>query len=183
MPKDTNGRTLLDKIFFPVIGLLMLFSTVFEFWIAFSLDTELCSKHMNSPLLAGIALALSFLFNGVWGYARGMNDLLRRVAILLWTATITLGVAAAGGAIVQTEFFSDTGCDSDQNTALHYVSIIALIISVSLPHFYKSKGKHEAKGEYKKVANKEKTVDKTNAEPAVVPKSGNQLNYFYDERI
>ncbi len=47
----------------------------------------------------------------------------------------------------------------------------------------RDRGKHEAKGEYKKVANKEKTVGKTNAEPAVVPKSGNQLQYFYDERI
>lgn len=182
MPKDSNGKTLLDKIFFPVIGLLMLYSTVFELWLAFSLDTELCKQHMTSPLYSGIALALSFLFNAVWGYVRGMNDLLRRFAILFWVATVTAGVAAAGAAIVQTEFFSDTGCDSDKNTALHYVSIIALIISISLPHFYKSKGKHEAKGEYKKVADKEKTVGQTNAGSADVPRE-NKLNYFYDERL
>ncbi len=174
MPKDSNGRTLIDKIFFPVIGLLMMFSTVFEFWIAFSLDTALCSKHMYSPLLAGIALALSFLFNGVWGYARGaMNGWLRRVAILLWTATITLGVAAAGGAIVQTDFFPNTGCDSDQNTALHYVSIIALIISISLPHFYKSKDKHD----YHKVSDQAATENRVET-PAVTQDKEKKLNFF-----
>lgn len=133
------------KSFFQIIGLMMLIVTIFELYIGISLlDMDTCDRHASSPIVSGITLLVSFLFNMLWvtnrkGGTMPKGLLLRlfyspRFAILIWTLLVTIGVAAAGGAIVQTYFFKDTHCNADTNIGLHFVCIITLVLSISLPH-------------------------------------------------
>lgn len=98
----------------------------------------------TAPNIAGLGLIISFLINGVWIWSkRDKLSLMNRIALLLWTVSVMIGTAAAGAALGQAELIvADDKCDVDSYVFLHYVSIILLILSISLPHAMK-KNKHK----------------------------------------
>tara|TARA_B100001559_G_scaffold319972_1_gene330742 strand:- start:2266 stop:2802 length:537 start_codon:yes stop_codon:yes gene_type:complete len=145
-------NTLAKNIFFGLVALFVIISTVFQF-IIFGELTSVCGEEVaTAPLIAGITLASSFVFNGLWLYGTGRcvcnkvkmtgSDKIRRAALLLWTAVTTVGVTSAGATLGQMKLYA-TACpafnsDIDVET-LQYASVILLILSIAVPHAYPKK--------------------------------------------
>lgn len=140
------------NIFFGTVAVFVIISTVFQF-VIFSELTSQCGENVaTAPLIAGIALTCSFIFNGLWLYGAGQcacnnvkipgSDKIRRAALLLWSAVTTVGVTSAGATLGQMKLYG-TACpafNSDVNVeGLQYASVILLILSIAVPHAYPKK--------------------------------------------
>ena len=153
MGLDLNKKMQTKKnVFFMFIALIVVLATIFQFVMYGQLSDHCTELSVNeAPLLSGLALTCSFLFNGLWLFSSGRcrknqekNDTLRRASLLFWTAVITAGVAASGAALGQIQLYS-VACpsiqqsDADLFRGLQYASIVLLIISISFPHAYPAK--------------------------------------------
>jgi putative flippase GtrA len=156
--------------FYMFIAVIVVLATIFQF-VMYGQLSDHCSELSvgEAPLLSGIALTCSFLFNGLWLFSSGKyrkeqaNNTLRRVSLLFWTAVITAGVAASGAALGQIQLYS-VACpsieqsDADLYRGLQYASITLLIISISFPHVYPAKKAPSATTETSSdAANKDET--------------------------
>jgi len=134
--------TLAGNIFFGIITVLMVIAVVLQFFIVGELD-ESCpdSNLTTAPTIAGLTLAVSFVTNGLWLFAKKKGlTLVRRTSLLAWVVLVLSGIAAAGATLGQIQLY-DTVCpamesETDFNTA-QYISIVLLIISVAAPHYRK----------------------------------------------
>lgn len=129
------SRGMMYNIFFGVIGFMMLVATALQFYAAYDLDDVCDNKLVTAPLTAGITLLCSMVANGTWVYGKKHGKtLLTRGSILVWTMLVVVGTAAAGAALGQEQLYEDIGCTVEVTEALHYVSIVLLLLSISLPH-------------------------------------------------
>lgn len=134
------------NIFFGVIGFMMLVATALQFFAAYDLDDVCVDKLVTAPMTAGITLLCSMVANGVWVYGKKHGKtLLTRVSILVWTILVVVGTAAAGAALGQEQLYEDIGCAAEVTEALHYVSIVLLLLSISVPHALPKKHKKESR--------------------------------------
>jgi len=137
--------------FFAVIAVMLAIAAILQFVLVYEFKAK-CTGHNISmaPTVAGICLVGSFVMNGGWLMARKRQAKTAiRAALFLWTATVTIGVAAAGGALGQS-FMYDTVCVDDQGVStletdinielLQYASIALLVLTVAAPHAFKKKG-------------------------------------------
>lgn len=127
-------------MFFYFITLAMVLTVVLQFNVVGEIDDE---RVMVAPILSGTSLLLSFMFNALWVCVRKDNKTaVERFALLLWTISITVGVAAAGATLGQMAVYKDLGITKPDNMeALQWASLALLVASVSLPHYYKKKKK------------------------------------------
>tara|TARA_B110001452_G_scaffold146711_1_gene121979 strand:- start:2738 stop:3250 length:513 start_codon:yes stop_codon:yes gene_type:complete len=129
----THGLTY--GVFFGAIGFMMIVATSLEFYAAYDLDGVCDDKFVTAPMTAGIALLCSMIANGSWVYGKNSgNALMRRGSILVWTMLVVIGTTAAGAALGQQQLYEDVGCTVEVTEALHYVSIVLLLLSISVPH-------------------------------------------------
>lgn len=123
------------SIFFAVIGLMMAVACALQFFIAYDLHDLCDAKLASAPMTAGWTLLASFVTNSAWVYGKQVhNSMIRRVSILLWTILVVVGTAAAGASLSQVQLYKDVGCKADSSEALHLVTIVLLVLSISLPH-------------------------------------------------
>ena len=123
-------------IFFAFISLALALAASCQFYIVGELDDD---RIQAAPLLAGLSLVGSFVFNFAWLKLRSRKQSWSyRVAIVLWTSAITVGVAAAGATLSQLALAGDLGITVPENMqALQWISLVLLVGCVSLPHAYK----------------------------------------------
>ena len=123
-------------IFFAFISLALALAAACQFYIVGELDDD---RIQAAPLLAGLSLVGSFVFNFAWLKLRSRKQSWSyRVAIVLWTSAITVGVAAAGATLSQLALAGDLGITVPENMqALQWISLVLLVGCVSLPHAYK----------------------------------------------
>lgn len=124
------------KVFFAIIGLMLAFATGLQFYIAFALDDDMCvDKLVRTPLVAGATLLSSFVPNFAWVYAkRRRNAMLTRLWIAIWIVLVLAGAIAAGASLGQAHVYADLECHTDVSTFPHYVTIVLLVFSITLPH-------------------------------------------------
>ena len=133
----------MHSFFFAVIGITMAVAAALQFYIAQQIEDKCALQLRPAPLLAGATILGSFLFNGVWVYAKRHNKTtLARMSILLWTTCVVVGTAGAGAAAGQAELYHELECDIDMTSAVHYVSIVLLALSISLPHALQKRQEH-----------------------------------------
>ena len=144
-------------MFFYFISLAMLLTVVLQFNVVGEIDDD---RVTVAPILSGTSLLLSFVFNAIWVRVRSdKKTLVERFALLLWTISITVGVAAAGATLGQMAVYEDLGISKPENMeALQWISLALLVASVSLPHYYKKKKKTAASAS---VEGRPETEEKT----------------------
>merc|ERR1712072_954681 len=125
---------------FYVVGLAMMAATAFQFYQINQLDDD---RIYTAPLLAGACVAGSFLFNVAWlKFRSNKQSWTYRASILFWTASVTVGVAAAGATLGQLAVAADLNITVPENMeTLQWISLILLVGSVSLPHAFKKGSK------------------------------------------
>lgn len=142
---------MVKSAFFVAIAAMLAIAATLQFVLVYEFKAK-CAGHdiSTAPTVAGICLLGSFVLNGGWLMARKRQAKTAiRAALFLWTATVTVGVAAAGGALGQS-FMYDTVCVDDQGAStletdinielLQYASIALLVLTVAAPHALKKKG-------------------------------------------
>lgn len=154
------GGLLYGSSLLSVIGVL-----VIQFLISASVDDK-CDPdvelYFNPPILAGSALLGSVLLSLLWAWTARKSkegntgwDPLRRIFIFLWTASVTIGVAAIGVSLGQilavdkyvvgqqaTATDPDPTCllKTDANLkVLQYVSLALVTFSLVAPHAFSIK--------------------------------------------
>ena len=123
-------------IFFAFISVALSLAAACQFYVVHELDDE---RIQVAPILAGVCLAGSFVFNFAWLKFRSQKQSWPyRIAILLWTGALTAGVAAAGATLGQLAVATDLQITVPKNMeALQWISLALLVVCVSLPHAYK----------------------------------------------
>ena len=130
----------MQKIFFGVISLMVVTAAILQFVLVYEYTDQDCGiwDLTSAPTIAGSCVLGSFLFNGIWVFARkSASSATTRVALFLWTATFTIGVAAAGATLGKTRIY-ELCKDTDINIELlQYCSVALLVLSVAAPHALK----------------------------------------------
>jgi len=125
----------MHTLFFGIIGTMMVVAAGFQVYFASELNDKCDVKLMTAPIIGATSLAASFIFNGIWVWSlRQKTSKLKHVAIFFWTAAVIVGTAAAGASLGQAELYADLSCEASNPIELHYLTIILLILSISLPH-------------------------------------------------
>ena len=125
----------MHTLFFRIIGTMMAFAAGFQVHFASELNDKCDVKLTTAPIIGATSLAASFIFNGIWVWAQRSNRAkIRRVAIFFWTVAVIVGTAAAGASLGQAELYTDLSCKASNTIGLHYLTIVLLILSISLPH-------------------------------------------------
>lgn len=162
MSTNWYGGLLYGSSLLATIGVL-----VIQFLISASVDDK-CDPdvelYFNPPIVAGSALLGSVLLSLLWAWTARKSkegkttwDPLRRIFIFLWTASVTIGVAAIGvslGQILAVDKYvgtlkmtanathPDPTCllETDANLkTLQYVSLALVIFSLVAPHAFSIK--------------------------------------------
>lgn len=136
----------MQKYFFAVISLMLAAAATLQFVLVYEFKNQ-CAGHdiSTAPTVAGSCLLGSFLLNGIWLMARKKQQKISiRAALFAWTASVTIGVAAAGAALGQALMY-DQVCGQTLTTEinvelLQYCSVALLVLSVAAPHALKKKG-------------------------------------------
>lgn len=141
----------MQKLFFGVISLMLGLAASLEFVLSYEYKNQ-CVGHdiSTAPTIAGCCLLGSFLLNGVWLMSRKKRAAKSiRAALFAWTASVTIGVAAAGASLGQ-GLLLEAVCVDAQNQPtfvtdlnielLQYSAIALLVLSVAAPHALKKKG-------------------------------------------
>lgn len=144
-------------LFFAFVSLALTLAAACQFYVVGELDDD---RVQAAPLLAGICLVGSFVFNGVWLKLRSNNQTWSyRVVIVLWTSALTVGVAAAGATLGQLALADELEIVVPDNMeALQWISLVLLVGSVSLPHAYKKKSSKFVASEGRPVVEEEKPL-------------------------
>ena len=131
----------MNKIFFALISIMMVIAAGLQAYAASELADNCDPKLETASVIAAVSLFVSFVFNGIWVWARMSKKapMARRVSILLWTAAVVVGTAAAGAALGQAELYEDLACEVEHSAELHYASIALLVLSIALPHAMQKK--------------------------------------------
>ena len=140
----------MKKYFFALISLMLAAAATLEFFLSYELKNQ-CSGHniLSAPVIAGSCLLGSFILNSAWLMARKRQAASAiRAALFVWTATVTIGVCAAGAALGQALLY-DVVCVDGQGAStletdvnvilLQYSAIALLVLSVAAPHALKKK--------------------------------------------
>lgn len=135
----------MQKYFFALISLMLATAATLQFVLVYEFKNQ-CSDHniSTAPTVAGSCLLGSFLLNGIWLMARKKQQKTAiRAALFTWTASVTIGVAAAGAALGQALMY-DQVCGQTLTTDIHvellqYCSVALLVLSVAAPHALKKK--------------------------------------------
>lgn len=136
----------MQKYFFGLISLMLATAATLQFVLVYEFKNQCAGQDISTaPTVAGSCLLGSFLLNGIWLMARKKQQKASiRAALFAWTASVTIGVAAAGAALGQT-FMYEQVCGNtlvtEINTELlQYCSVALLVLSVAAPHALKKKG-------------------------------------------
>lgn len=131
------------NIFFGFVGLCMITAAAFQFLIVFEINDKCDSAPVSlslPPTIAGACLTFSFFANAAWLLARrsGANNSSSRVALLVWSTAVSIGMVAAGATLGQIPLYP-TICTTIIETSinfetLQYISIALLVFSVVAPH-------------------------------------------------
>ena len=141
---------MLKSVFFTTIALMIATAAGLQFFISYELNDQCGDGDVHTaPVVAGITLLSSFVFNAAWLMARRtkMKNVVR-LSIFLWTTIITVGVAAAGAVLGQSELY-DNVCAGQITTdveSVQYASIVLLVLAIASPHAFKT-DKKNAKNE------------------------------------
>lgn len=140
----------MQKLFFGMISLMLALAASLEFVLSYEYKNQ-CDGHdiSTAPTIAGCCLFGSFLLNAVWLMSRKNRSAKSiRAALFAWTASVTIGVAAAGAALGQ-GLLLDVVCVDAQNqptfvtnlnaVLVQYSAIALLVLSVAAPHAMKKK--------------------------------------------
>jgi hypothetical protein len=137
------------NIFFGFIALSMAVAAAFQFLIVFEINDKCDDADVDvtaPPTIAGACLSASFLANGAWLMARRRKggETCARVALLVWSTLVLVGVVAAGATLGQIPLYP-TACPSlifkINFETIQYISIALLVFSTVAPHGIKSKKK------------------------------------------
>jgi len=136
------------NIFFGFIALSMAVAAAFQFLIVFEINDKCDDAVVDvtaPPTIAGVCLSASFLANGAWLMARRRKgETCARVALLVWSTLVLVGVVAAGATLGQIPLYPTT-CPSlifkINFETIQYISIALLVFSTVAPHGIKSKKK------------------------------------------
>ncbi len=125
---------------------MMVIAAGLQAYSASELGDKCDPKLETASIVAATSLFVSFVFNGIWVWSlyerraekwvrsNKKASVTRRVSILLWTAAVVVGTAAAGAALGQAELYKDLACEVEHSTEIHYASIVLLVLSIALPH-------------------------------------------------
>jgi len=135
----------MKMIFFSIISLFVIFSASMQVWLYINLH-EKCSKVSTAPLVAAGCLFGSFITIFLWRISEKRNwKCLSKVCIFDWVILLCVGMISVGITFGQSLLYSDV-CPALDNTVkddsvqiLQIFSGICLILSVAIPHVYKSK--------------------------------------------
>jgi len=121
-------------LFFIFIGIFMAGASTLQFYTFFDLKDTCTANLRIAPLISGSSLVVSFFFNSIWVYSK---NACRKVAIVLWTATVIIGTVAAGATLGQIQLYPELDCEVKSSLDYNWVQVISiglLIVSISLPH-------------------------------------------------
>lgn len=114
---------------------MMVIAASLQAYFAAELGENCDQKLATASIVSAVSLFGSFVFNGIWVWAkRKKMSRTKHGAIALWTATVVVGIAAAGASLGQSELYVDLACEVEQPWYLHYGSIVLLIVSIAWPH-------------------------------------------------
>ena len=119
-------------LFVIFIGILLAGASALQYYTFFDLKDTCTANLRIAPLISGSSLAVSFFFNSIWVYCP-----FRKVAIVLWTATVIIGTVAAGATLGQIQLYPELDCEVKSSLDYNWVQVISiglLIVSISLPH-------------------------------------------------
>tara|TARA_B110000008_G_C16978824_1_gene567427 strand:+ start:9589 stop:10065 length:477 start_codon:yes stop_codon:yes gene_type:complete len=136
------------SLFFTTIALMIAIAAGLQFFISFELADQCEDGEVHTaPMVAGTCLAGSFVLNGAWllSRAKKMKNAVR-ASIFMWTAAITIGVAAAGAVLGQAALYGAV-CTAEISVdvvSVQYASIVLLVLAVAAPHAWKNVGKKQS---------------------------------------
>lgn len=135
----------MKMIFFSIISLFVIFSASMQVWLYINLH-EKCSKVSTAPLVAAGCLFGSFITIFFWRISEKRNwKCLSKVCIFEWVILLCVGMISVGITFGQSLLYSevcltlDNTVKDDSVQILQIFSGICLILSVAIPHVYKSK--------------------------------------------
>ena len=133
------------NLFFGFVALCMVAAAAFQFLIVFDINDKCDSAPVSlslPPTIAGACLTFSFFANAAWLLARRSkgDSTGARVALLVWSAAVTIGIVAAGATLGQIPLYPvacpTLNVDKPRLNfqTLQYISIALLVFSTVAPH-------------------------------------------------
>ena len=152
--KDNKGMCSEEtkkKIFFVSISTFLLTAATFELYSVYHLKDQCPQLKLDTaPKIAGVTLLGTFMLSALWAWAvKNEKKALKQVSIILWTAAMVIGIAAAGATLGQIELYG-TVCAALKDIdfpfrGLQYISIACLVAYVAMSHVWPQEKNNEAR--------------------------------------